>query len=123
MDSNYHDVNNFPDCEEWFGADMFKDIQVQFTGDERSKEFTLFCISQCLTGLDYISWRLYQNEALEIRAGNQKELLEKYIKRDNKKFNEFCKESKYHQEHYKEPESEDKEDDDNPIKRKYKYVL
>jgi len=108
LDPEYHDVNNFPDCEEWDGADIFKDIQVKYTGDEKSKEFTLFCISDYLTSLDYVhAWRLYENESLERKSGNQKEILDKYIKRHNKKFNKFCKESKYHQEHYREPESED----------------
>lgn len=116
LDPEYHDVNNFPDCEEWNGSDIFKDIQVKYTGDERSKEFTLYCISRFLTSLDYVyAWRLYENEALEIRAGNQEELLKKYIERDNKEFNEFCKSSRYHQEHYREPEKEDKKKEIHPL--------
>ncbi len=109
LDSHYHDVNKFANCEEWYGADMFKDIQVKYTGDETDKEITLFHISQCLTNLDYIVWRLYENEHIEMEEGNQEELIEEYYKRENKKFNEFCKESKYHQGYYKE--SEDKEED------------
>jgi len=109
LDSNYHDVNKFANCEDWHGAHIFKDIQVKYTGDERDKEITLFYISQCLTNLDYITWRLYENEALEMKEVNQEKLIEEYYKRENKEFNEFCKESKYHQEYYK-PESEDKDD-------------
>jgi len=102
LDKNFYDTFEFAECEEWYGADMFKDIQVRFSGDGERKELTLFKISELLTSLDYITRRLLENEYLEMKTeeknkGYREKITEEYYKRVNKSFSDFCEKSKYHQ--------------------------
>ena len=102
LDADYHYDNEFESFKEddfYHGGmicNAFKNIKIEYTGDERDKQLLLEILSDLITHLDYARIKLYiTDEQVERKAGDVVfKRWEEYQKKKQQKEDKEKKESK-----------------------------
>lgn len=80
LDIDFFDENMFLSYKDDHDSWKYKDIQINYTGNERNKQFLLTVLSNFIDSLDFTRVRLMENELTE-----DKDIIKKYEKREMEK--------------------------------------
>lgn len=90
LDLDFFDENEMESFKDSNDVWKYKDIQINYIGDEKNKQFLLMFLLRFIESLDFTRIRLFENERTE-----DKDILKKYMEKEDKNIlNEEKKENR-----------------------------